>query len=462
MPRLQRYFSVMVALLLLTTGVYAGSLQLQIQDNRLTLLARDCPLRDILNALEKHGVKITADPRFNPSITASLRNHDLQKGLDSILKPFSYLLIWKKAVAPSGSVLAEIRIFDRGEPAPPRPSERLAVARNPQDGSFYIKNTVMVRLKPNADIDQFQRLINKLGARIIGRHSGAGIWEIRLPENADALDWLQRIANFTGIDYVEPDYAFHSPSLYRYTGLENAAIRLDNPYISDGAAPIAVMDSGLNMEFGLDSVVLNSLDALAPDQSIQDMNGHGTHMGLIASGLIDPIGASDDEDPANPIIPIKLFDDKGWSSNAHVMRGVDFALANGARILSLSWKTQQRSEFLQEALDHARAQGAIIIAAAGNEPTGEPVYPAAYPSVTAVGALDPNGETWERSNFGDFVDLQAPGFAIFPNELRESEIRAGTSIATAYIANQIASYLRRHPDASNEEALNAIRQQSGN
>ncbi len=458
MARLQRLFSVMVALLLLTTGVHAGSLQLQIKDNRLTLTARDCPLRDILKALEKHGVKITADPRFNPSITASFRNHDLQKALDSILKPFSYLLIWKKADTPSGSKLAEIRIFDRGEPTPPG---RLAVARNPQDGSFYIKNTVMVRLKANADIDQFQRLINKIGARIIGRHPGAGIYEIRLPENADALDWLQRIANFTGIDQVEPDYAFHSPSLYRYTGLENAAVHLDRPYISDGAAPIAVMDSGLNMEYGLDGVVLTSLDALAPDQSIQDEIGHGTHMGLIASGLIDPIGAGADDDPANPIIPVKLFDDKGWSSNAHVMRGVDFALDSGARILSLSWKTQQHSEFLQEALEHARAQGAIIIAAAGNEPTGEPVYPAAYPSVTAVGALDPNGETWERSNYGDFVDLQAPGFAIFPNELRESEIRAGTSIATAYIANQIASYLRRHPDASNEEALNAVGQQSG-
>ncbi len=458
MPNIHSLLKFMVLFLTMTTWVYAGTFQIQIKNNRLSLQAQECHLQDILHELERLGIKISVDPQFNPQISASFPDRDLQKGLDSLLKPFSYLLIWKGTESPSGSELAEIRIFNRGAPTQQNRSSNLTVARNPEDGSFYIKNTVMVRLKPGADIAKFKSQLSKTGGRIVSYHPGSGIYEIRLPENSDTLGWVKRLANFSDSSHAEPDYAFHSPTLYRYTGFDNAPIRLAETDTPDGGVPIAIMDSGLTMDYGLDSVVLTSLDASDPNKPITDASGHGTRMALIASGLIDPIGGNTEEDQTNPVIPIKLFDANGWSSNAHIMRGIDFALKNGARVLSLSWKTQHRSAFLQDVLDYTRSKGTIIIAAAGNEPTGELVYPAAYPSVTGVGALAPNGKTWQQSNYGAFVDVQAPGFAIFPTEYEEAEMRAGTSISTAYVANQIASYLGRHPDASNEEALKAVQQ----
>jgi len=436
---------------------------MQIKNNRLSLKAQDCFLQEILDEIERQGVKISVDPKFNPKISISLRNRDLQKGLDSLLKPFSYILIWKASASPPGSELAEIRIFNRGAPTKQNRSANLAVARNPEDGSFYVKDTILVRLKPGADIAKFKRHLSKIGGSIVSYHKGSGIYEIRLPENSDTPDWVRRLANFPDVAQAEPDYAFHSPILYRYPGFDNAPIRLAETDTPEGGAPIAIMDSGLSMDYGLANVVLTSLDALAPHTPITDDSGHGTRMALIASGLIDPIGGSLEEDLANSVIPIKLFDENGWSSNAHIMRGIDFALKNGARVISLSWKTQVRSAFLQDALDYASSKGAIVIAAAGNEPTGEPVYPAAYPSVTGVGALAPDGKTWQKSNYGTFVDVQAPGFALFPTEYEnQAEMRAGTSISTAYVANQIASYLKLHPDASNEDALKAVQHKMGN
>ncbi|MDM8542720.1 S8 family serine peptidase [Desulfococcaceae bacterium HSG9] len=459
---IHRLLKFIVLFLMITTWTYAGTLQVQIKNNRLLLQAQDSFLQDILHEIERQGVKISVDPKFNPKISVSFRNRDLQKGLDSLLKPFSYILIWKASATPPGSELAEIRIFNRGTPTEQSRSPNLAVVRNPEDGSFYIKNTIMVRLKPGADVAQFRSRLNKIGGRIVSFHTGSGIYEIRLPENSDTLNWVKRFADFPDVSHAEPNYAFHSPILYRYTGFDNAPIRLAETDIPEDAAPIAIMDSGLNMDHNLENVVLTSLDALNPNQPITDTVGHGTRMALIASGLIDPVGDSTEEDPPNPVIPIKLFDENGWSSNSHIIRGIDFALKNGARVLSLSWKTQNPSPFLQDALDYAHSKGAIIIAAAGNEPTGEPVYPAAYPSVTGVGALDPDGLSWQKSNYGAFVDVQAPGFAIFPTEQGQAEMRAGTSISTAYIANQIASYLRRHPGASNEEALEAVKQNTAN
>ena len=459
MPNIHHLLKSVVLFLTVTTWVHAGTLQVQIKNDRMSLQARNCFLQDILHEIERQGVKISVDSKFNPQISASFSNRDLQKGLDSLLKPFSYILIWKASASPPGSQLAEIRIFNRGTPAQQSRSPDLAVARNPEDGSFYIKNTIMVRLKAGADVAAFKSRLSKINARIVSFHTGSGIYEIRMPENSDTPGWVKRFADFPDVAHAEPDYAFRSPSLYRYTGFDDAPISFAETDIPKGAAPIAVMDSGLNMDYGLDNVVLTSLDASNPHKPITDNNGHGTHMALIASGLIDPIGGGTQENLANPIIPIKLFDENGWSSNAHIIRGIDFALKNGARVISLSWKTQNPSAFLKDTLDYAHSKGVIVIAAAGNEPTGEPVYPAAYPSVTGIGALDPDGKTWQKSNYGSFVDVQAPGFAIFPTEYEgQTEMRAGTSISAAYVANQIASYLRRHPDASNEEALEAVKQ----
>ena len=82
--------------------------------------------------------------------------------------------------------------------------------------------------------------------------------------------------------------------------------------------------------------------------------------------------------------------------------------------MSLSWGSETGSNFLENTLDYASSKDLIIVASAGNKPTGKPVYPAAYSSVIGVGALDPGGKAWENSNYGSFVMLYAPGFATLP------------------------------------------------
>lgn len=84
---------------------------------------------------------------------------------------------------------------------------------------------------------------------------------------------------------------------------------------------------------------------------------------------------------------------------------------------------------LESATQYATANGLVLVAAAGNTPTGKPVYPAAYENVIAVGALAPDGERWDQSNYGDFVDIQAPGFAYMPVGYQgDAGLYAGTSI----------------------------------
>jgi hypothetical protein len=75
-----------------------------------------------------------------------------------------------------------------------------------------------------------------------------------------------------------------------------------------------------------------------------------------------------------------------------------------------------------------------LFASAGNEPTGTPVYPAGYESVTAVGGLNPDGTVWEKSNYGDFVKIYEPAWVIF-----NGQTYAGTSDSSPYAAFKAAT-----------------------
>lgn len=85
-------------------------------------------------------------------------------------------------------------------------------------------------------------------------------------------------------------------------------------------------------------------------------------------------------------------------------------------------------------MQFAAKNGMALYAAAGNEPTGTPVYPAGYDSVIAVGGLNPDGTQWEESNYGEFVERYEPALANF-----KGQSYAGTSIASPYAAFKAAN-----------------------
>jgi subtilisin family serine protease len=125
--------------------------------------------------------------------------------------------------------------------------------------------------------------------------------------------------------------------------------------------------------------------------------------------------------------------------------------------MSLSWGSETRSDFLENALNRASSKGLIVVASAGNEPTGKPVYPAAYPSVMGVGAMAPDGKAWENSNYGDFVMFYAPGFATMPVGYKgDPGMYAGTSISAAFVSNLVANVLSRNPGATKEEVIQTL------
>jgi thermitase len=458
----RNFLYVLVSFFVLLCITDANASDVRIQGDRLTLHADQVPLQSILQRLTDLGIKIRIDPQINPTITASFEDRDIRQGLGSILKPFDHVLIWKSIQGPGGLIpkLAEIQVFKPGKKERMKPFGRRSafdITRNPKDGSFYVRNELLLGLKPGMSLAEFKALLRQFGGNVVDSYAAVGLYKIRLPEGSDVSSIVEQIARHPKVAKAEPNYAYLIPPPQGQTGSDIPPPGTANYSPPGGTVPVAVLDTGLTPDSGLEDLILASFDALNPDDPISDSLGHGTQMALIAAGAVKPSGVSKEDETRSPIIPIRVMDDNGFTSNFTIMGSIEFALKHGARVMSLSWGSETRSDFLEAALNDARSKGLIVVASAGNEPTGKPIYPAAFPSVIGVGALAPDGTSWENSNYGDFVTVYAPGFATLPVGYKgDPGPYAGTSISAAYAANAIADYLSEHPEATTQEILEAL------
>ena len=433
----------------------------RIDGDRLTLHAKDQALSTILNLLSDQGIRIRIDPRINPTITATFDNRPIGTAIVSILKSVDYALIWRKDkdAATSEPRLWEIRIFYKGQEALVRPlkkSANLAVIKK-GDGAYHVKDVLLIRLDPNMTETALAALLDQLGATIIDAFTPLGIVRLRLPHGSDVLTIAETIAGYRGVQTAEPDYAYPLEGGGPANGGSWTPAPPPASAPSAGAAIVAVMDSGLLSDYANSPFVQAAYDAVSPEAGIGDKLGHGTQMALIAAGMVNPLGTGSDLPEGSPVVAVRAFDDNGFTSTYTLMRGINYAIEKGARVLSLSWGSEVSSSLLESATRYASAKGLVLVAAAGNAPTGNPVYPAAYDNVIGVGALTPSGEAWDQSNYGDFVAVSAPGLADLPVGYKgDPGVYAGTSIATAYTARRVAAILNQHPDANRATILKIL------
>nr|WP_320014792.1 S8 family serine peptidase [uncultured Desulfobacter sp.] len=435
------------------SGVCFGA-SLSITGTKMTLKADGVLLQDLLGEAFAHGIEIKIDPDINPVITADFADKDIQKAFEDLLKGYNHAFIWSQD-SSGAQKLSQVVIFREGHMDQARNirsafRRNLDVIKNSETGAYYVKNRFLITFSRPVSKDRTQRILEKFNAKITPVHRDMGIYAVTVQDAADIQPLLERLNREGIIAGAEPDYAYQAPETQRaITILENSlpAAQTDPIQVADDSFSVAVLDTGLMAEYAGNDFIKGSFDALSPDSPISDDVGHGTQMALIASGQVAPMGTLPGEF-ANPVLSVRAFDDNGFTSNTIIMQSIDYALENGARVLSLSWGSEIDSAFLKSAMNYAVSKGLVVVAAAGNSPTGKPVYPAAYEPVIAVSALAPDGNTWDQSNYGDFVDLSAPGFASLPvGSEGEPGTYAGTSISTAYLAGKLAAFLRGHPDA---------------
>ena len=428
-------------------------LEFRLDQNRLWLTAQNEPLPQLLERFSAAGIDVQIDPAAQKIITGSCRDADVESVLDELLAPYDYLLDWRREPGPLGDLtrLTGIRVFRKGHAESVQPLRNVRRIETSFDGKTrFMAREILVGFGTGASIENLRAFLARTGGTVIEANQKLGIYRILLPEGANVTDLVDQLGNEPSIALAEPNYVYDVPKLLpAETGAPSAPGQWNAPS-GDNPIAVSVLDSGLAPDDNLNRAVLGAYDATRPDSQLTtDPVGHGTLMARLAAGLLDPYNTPIGE--GVPVVAVKAFADDGAADSFTLMNAITYAVAKSSGPVSLSWGSETPSKFVEIAVDYALNKGHPVFAAVGNENTGRPMYPAAYPGVTGVAAS--NGDKLaDYSNRGDFVDLIAPGSAGGSQ---------GTSVATAYVAHIAALYMQHNPKATAAETVDALKKAAG-
>jgi len=420
--------------------------EFRIDQDRLWLCADSEPLPRLLELFAAAGVQVQIDPGVQKTVSGEWRRADVEDVLDQLISPYDYRFDWSRETGPLGEriSLTGIRVFRKGFATEARPLHVIRRVMTTVDGrARYLAREILIGFPPGASMDDLNAFLARTGGTVITANTELGIYRILLPEGVNVPDLASQITNDGQIALAEPNYVYDLPDLLPGDSSGSGASKEWTPPSGEGTLSVAVLDSGLSSDENLGRAVLSAFDATNPDSPLTaDAVGHGTLMAKLAAGLVDPYNTAVGE--GVPVVAIKAFADDGSADSFTLMNAMTYAVEKSSGPVSLSWGSETSSQFIQVAVDYAIDHGSPVFAAVGNENTGLPMYPAAYPGVIGVAAGTEDGQYTDYSNRGDFVDIIAPGSAGGSQ---------GTSVATAYIAHIAAKYQRHNPGADVTAAL---------
>jgi subtilisin len=296
--------------------------------------------------------------------------------------------------------------------------------------------------------------------------------DLRVAVLLTPMDKLDLIKSLEGVRYVEEDGVAKaleisaSSDVLWNVRMINATDVWDSYYDTYGWSAlgkgivIAVLDTGIDYRHPeLQGKVLWCAKTFGPRtyagfdlRNCIDRNGHGTHVAGIIASTINNVGNAGVA-PNVTLYAVKVLNDGGLGFYSDVAEGIMLAVkgpdgvpgtSDDARILSMSLGGSSNSSVLFEATKWAYEHGAVLVAAAGNEGDGDPTtdnvaYPARYPWVIAVAAVDRyyNVPTW--SSDGPEVDVAAPGVRVYSTYRNGGYAElSGTSMATPHVSATVA------------------------
>lgn len=329
----------------------------------------------------------------------------------------------------------------------------------------FVKDELLVKYKSNTTSTFQKASIEKFGARRIKRLNARGLSHVKLPKNQTMEQAIAEFKQDPDVEYVQPNYLYKITATPNDTfygqlwGLKNTAQTITNTALGGPDSPrstnnpgtlnkdmkmesawdtitncssviVAVLDTGIN--YNHEDLAANMWDGTAggyPNHGYDyvdstndpmDKNGHGTHV----AGTIGAVGNNGKGTTGvcwqAKLMAVRVLDATGSGSSATIIQGINFAAANGAKVINMSLGGSSFDQAESDAITNAQASGVLFVVAAGNDGTNvddpaTPTYPCKFTqsNILCVAALDQSYALASFSNYGTTsVDVAAPGVNI--------------------------------------------------
>ena len=220
---------------------------------------------------------------------------------------------------------------------------------------------------------------------------------------------------------------------------------------------IAVLDSGVMPDSTFGQGRIRYLDiGLGTSAGNGAEDGHGTAVAALAAGAAsDAPGVA----PGASILSIRVTGTDGTSDIFTLSQAIVAAVDAGARIINISLGGYATTGMLNQAIGYAYAQGAVIVASAGNDQAAQLTWPAADPRVISVGAVDAAEQQVYFSNSGPQLQMTAPGYGVQTAWLDgQRVVFDGTSASAPIVAGAIAAMMSQNPGMTATQAWQTLQQ----
>jgi subtilisin family serine protease len=358
---------------------------------------------------------------------------------------------------------------------------------------------VLVRFDGSTSAADQKALIESVGGLRTSTipHLGTAVVSVPLAQKKTALATIERLP---GVDYAETDGLVHADAVtVNDPYLDSTSWEIANPGFPDAwslttgssSTIVAVVDTGVQPNHPDLGTLVAGYDFVNSDSDPSDDEGHGTAVaGIIAGQGNNGLGIVGTCWQCK-IMPVKVLDSRGMGTDSAIASGIIWAVDHGANVINLSLGGPGNSQTLADAVSYAQNHGVVVVASAGNDGEWQvPEYPAAYAGVISVGAVDEAdqyyaigtvdefGKAKWASNWGSWVQVDAPGctntthlsdpvrpdslyFNLGDPSLSYYEIPSGfcgTSAAAPFVAGLAGLVRSYNPSASALSVVNAIEQ----
>lgn len=308
----------------------------------------------------------------------------------------------------------------------------------PSSNSKYSSKRLIVKSK----IDNLN--LADLGAKDI--ISGPdNLYFLQFDSEKSTKDAFEKLNSNVNVKYVEPDIELEvestksskninestlSKSSFNSWGVKRLQIDKYANSLPNKSKEITVgvVDSGIvSHPFLKNRVLSNGWDFLDNDNTPNDLNGHGTAMAGVLVDCTQNLNVK--------ILPVKTFNSDGKGNTSNIALGIRYAVDNGADVLNLSFGGVHHA-FLHDAVEYALKKNVVVVTSAGNDSENVSYScPADMDSVIVTSASTQSDEIASFSNYGNTVDVAAPGYEILTCSYKGGYTKEdGTSLSAPHIS----------------------------